>query len=106
MRLSRLRAPSLPSALTFIVVAGCSIFTFVMLHPHLLFMNTLTSGGDMGAHVWAPWYLKHHLLPHGRISFWAPDWYNGFPALTFYFPFPAIMVVVLSYLVPYAIAFK
>ena len=69
-------------------------------------MNTYTSGGDMGSHTWAPWYMKHHLLPHGRFSGWAPDWYDGFPAFTFYFPFPAILIVLLSFLIPYAVAFK
>src|ERR1044072_8773228 len=106
MRIPRPRIPSLPGALTFIVVACCSVFTFVELHHALLFMNTYTSGGDMGAHTWMPWDLKHHILPHGRISGWAPDWYNGFPALIFYFPFPALIAVALSYVMPYAIAFK
>ena len=36
----------------------------------------------MGAHVWGPAYLRDHLLPNGRITGWAPDWYAGFPAST------------------------
>ena len=35
----------------------------------------------MGAHVWGPAYLRDHLLPHGRLTGWTPDWYAGFPAL-------------------------
>ena len=28
-----------------------------------LFANTTTNGGDMGAHVWWPWFLTHHWFP-------------------------------------------
>lgn len=60
----------------------------------------------MGAHVWAPQYLKDHLLSHGRVTGWTPDWYAGFPALTFYFPLPALIVALSSFIIPYDIAFK
>jgi hypothetical protein len=105
-RLRALLRPSLSQVITFLVVAASSLFVFSQLQPHLLFSNTLTSGGDMGAHVWLPWWVKNHLLSHGRLTGWTPDWYGGFPALTFYFPLPALMVVALSYVMPYAIAFK
>jgi hypothetical protein len=91
---------------TTVVLLGCFVFTLLALHPSKLFLNTTPAGGDMGAHVWAPWFLKNHLFPHGRISGWGPDWYNGFPALTFYFPGPYVLIALLSYVVPYAIAFK
>jgi hypothetical protein len=105
-RLRALLRPSLSQVITFLVVAASSLFVFSQLQPHLLFTNTLTSGGDMGAHVWLPWWVKEHLLSHGRLTGWTPDWYGGFPALTFYFPLPALMVVALSYVMPYAVAFK
>lgn len=101
-----LRAPSLSSVITFLVVSASSAFVFWQLNPRLLLMDSLTAGGDMGAHVWLPSYVKEHLLPHGRVTGWTPDWYAGFPALTFYFPLPALLIVGLSYLMPYAIAFK
>jgi hypothetical protein len=93
-------------AVTAAVLLGCFLFTFLALHPSKLFLNTTPAGGDMGAHVWAPWFLKNHLFPHGRISGWAPDWYNGFPALTYYFPGPYVAIALLSYVLPYGIAFK
>jgi hypothetical protein len=93
-------------AVTGLVLVGCTLFVFVALHPSKLFLNTLTAGGDMGAHVWAPAFLKNHLFPHGRISGWAPDWYDGFPALTFYFPGPYVVIALMSYVIPYDIAFK
>ena len=61
-----------------------------------LLSDTTPTGGDMGAHVWGPAYLRDHLLPSGRLSGWTPDWYNGFPAYQFYMVLPAVMVVVLN----------
>src|SRR4051794_36614356 len=48
-----------------------------------LLTDTTPAGGDMGAHVWGPAYLRDHLLTHGRLSGWTPDWYDGFPAYQF-----------------------
>ena len=36
-----------------------------------------------------PAFLKSNLLPHGQLTGWDPDWYDGFPLYTFYFPCPA-----------------
>jgi hypothetical protein len=91
---------------TLVVVAAAVGFVFAHLHPDLLFTNTTTAGGDMGAHVWTPAYLRDHLLPHGRLTGWAPDWYGGFPALTFYFPLPSLLIVLADLVMPYNIAFK
>ena len=95
-----------PAWITFAVVLGATAFVFAQLEPRLLFRDTTPSGGDMGAHVWGPDYLKHHLLPHGRLTGWTPDWYLGFPYLVFYFPLPTLLIALLSYLIPYGIAFK
>ena len=61
-----------------------------------LFRNTTTNGGDMGAHVWWPWFLEHNWFPKLRLSGWAPDWYAGFPVGQYYFPVPALMVALLN----------
>src|SRR5205807_859408 len=50
--------------------------------------------------------LRDHLLHHGRITGWAPDWFGGFPALVFYFPLPSVLVVLIGTVVPYSVAFK
>ncbi|MGH9059411.1 MAG: hypothetical protein ACRDZY_07875, partial [Acidimicrobiales bacterium] len=94
------------TVVTLAVVAACVVFTFVQLQPSQLFRNTTPAGGDMGAHVWLPDYVKRALLPHGRITGWTPDWYAGFPALTYYFPLPIVSIAILSYVIPYDIAFK
>ena len=73
--------------------------------PAILSANTPT-GGDMGAHVYLPQYLKDELLPSLRIFGWSNDWYAGFPALYFYFPLPALVTVLLDLMLPYGVAFK
>ena len=92
--------------ITFLVIAGAVVFVFVQLAPSLIFLNTTPSGGDTGAHVWAPAYLRDHLLPHWRVTGWTPDWYAGFPAYWFYFPLPSLLIVGLGGLLPYNVAFK
>jgi 6-pyruvoyl-tetrahydropterin synthase related domain len=88
------------------IVVACCVFVLFQLQPDLLLRNTTPSGGDTGAHVWWPAYLRDHLLPQGRIAGWAPDWFAGFPAGQFYFPFPALLIVALDSVLPYNIAFK
>jgi hypothetical protein len=98
--------PAPTTAISGVVLALAVLFVFVQLQPRLLFANTTPAGGDMGAHVWGPAYLRDHLLPHFRITGWAPDWYAGFPALHFYFPLPSFAIVVADALIPYNVAFK
>src|SRR5438552_3337673 len=88
------------------IVVACCLFVLFQLQPDLLLRNTTPAGGDTGAHVWWPAYLRDHLLPQGRIAGWAPDWFAGFPAGQFYFPFPALLIVALDAVLPYNIAFK
>src|SRR5258708_29107756 len=99
-----LRRPSWPAICTLVAVGGAVLFVFLQLSPSLLLSRTTPAGGDMGAHVWAPAYLRDHLLPHGRLTGWTPDWYDGFPAFVFYFPLPSLLIVLLNLVLPYGIA--
>ncbi|MEA3502242.1 MAG: hypothetical protein U9R47_05655 [Actinomycetota bacterium] len=83
------------------VIGSGSLIRF----PQILVANTPT-GGDMGAHVLLPQVLKDVLLPSGRLFGWSSTWYAGFPALYFYFPIPALVVVLLDVFIPYGVAFK
>ena len=60
----------------------------------------------MGAHVWSGAYLRDHLLTHGRLSGWTPDWYAGAPAFHFYMVVPFLLILALDVVLPYAVAFK
>ena len=73
------------------IVATCCVFVFVQLAPELLFRNTTVTGGDTGAHVWFPHFLIDNFLPW-RVAGWSNDFYAGFPAGQFYFPFPAVAI--------------
>ena len=100
------RRPSPEQIVTFGVVSAAVIFVFSQLNPGLIFANTTPAGGDMGAHVWGPAYMRDHLLPNLRITGWGADWYAGFPAFFFYFPLPSLAIVILDVLLPYGVAFK
>ena len=79
----------------FIVVA-CVAFTVWQLKPGLLVSDTTPAGGDMGAHVWGPAYLRDQLLPNLQLAGWTKDWYAGFPAYQFYMVVPSLFIVVLN----------
>ncbi len=102
----RLKRWDVTAWLTLLIVAGCSLFTLAQLGPSNLFSSTTPAGGDMGAHVWAPAYLRDHLIPSLRLTGWTPDWYAGFPAFQFYMVLPSLAIAVLSWFIPYGIAFK
>ncbi|MGH9068592.1 MAG: 6-pyruvoyl-tetrahydropterin synthase-related protein [Acidimicrobiales bacterium] len=112
--MTRMRRPALAgyrrltpaSVVGFLVVAGVVAFVVWQLQPSLLLSNTTTAGGDTGAHVALPAFMRDHLLPHGRLTGWSPWWYDGYPQFTFYFPLPSLFVVILNLVMPYNIAFK
>ncbi len=96
--------PSVESIVSLFIVAASSIFVLVEMHPGLLIDDTLPTGGDMGAHVWGPAYLRDELLPSLRLSGWTPDWYAGFPAFHFYMVLPALAIVILNVGLPTLLA--
>ena len=92
----RVGALGWPRIITFLTVAAATLLVVTVLHPGLILRDTTPTGGDMGAHVWGPAYLRDHLLPNFRLSGWAPDWYNGFPAFQFYMVLPSLLIVLLN----------
>ena len=96
------------------MAGACAVFVFALLNwpdadelgdlaRPLLFLDTTPSGGDMGAHVWGPAYLRDHLLPQARLSGWTPDWYAGFPAYQFYMVVPSLAIIALNVGLPWPI---
>lgn len=105
--LQRLTARSAwPAWANAVAVVGFMLVALSQLHPSLLVANTTTAGGDTGGHVMLPAFLKSHLLAHGQLTGWDPDWYDGFPLYTFYFPLPGLVTVVFNAVMPYDVAFK
>ncbi len=74
--------------------------------PGPLFRDTVSTGGDTGAHVWTPWFLRRNLLAAFKATGWSKDWFAGFPVLHFYFPLPSWVIVALGFVLPANIAFK
>ncbi len=74
--------------------------------PSLLFLPTITAGGDTLSHYAAGTYLRDHLLPHGRLVGWMPGNFAGFPLLLFYFPLTFLVIAALSFVTPFQVAFK
>ncbi len=97
-----------PSA-KWLVIGGLAVSTVIILlvlNPGLIFTATTPSGGDMGAHVLGPAFLRDELLPRGRIQGWSNSWFAGFPIFYFYFPLPSLVIVFLDLFLPYGVAFK
>jgi hypothetical protein len=83
-------------ALSVAVLVAVVGFLVVNLRPWLWFTDTTPTGGDLGAHVWAPAYLRDVLIGELRLTGWTHDWYAGFPAFTFYMVVPSLLVVIVD----------
>ena len=89
-----------------VVIGLCTGFLLLSLHPELILRNNTPTGGDLGAHVWGPAYLRDHLLPSWRLTGWSMDWYSGLPVYRFYMVVPALLVLLIDVLLPYGISLK
>ncbi len=87
---------SAPTWFTLGLVGLSTLFVAWNVQPDLWFEDTTPTGGDMGAHVWSPAYLRDVLLPDFRLTGWSPDWYAGFPAFTFYMIIPSLLIVIVN----------
>jgi hypothetical protein len=92
--------------LNVLILLGTTCGITALLGGRLLVRNTTATGGDMGAHVWTADFLQRKLIPSGRLMGWSDDWFGGFPALSFYFPFPFWLIAALDIVLPYNVAFK
>ena len=93
-------------ALTVATFAAIYLVLVRVLHVNLILSRTTAAGGDMGSHHYVATFLRENLLPHGRVTGWAPGWFGGIPMLTFYFPLPYTLIAALSPLVGSQVAFK
>ena len=89
-----------------VVIFASTLMVFLTLQPSLIFRNNTPTGGDMGAHVYGPAYLRDHLLTSFRLTGWSNDWYAGLPIYRFYMVVPALFILALDVVLPYGIALK
>jgi tetratricopeptide (TPR) repeat protein len=81
-------------------------FLLVVFPPRLLFLDTMTAGGDTPSFHRPIAHLKDTLLPAGQPQGFDLGNFGGYPPYHFYFLPPALLVVTLSKLVPFHVAFK
>jgi hypothetical protein len=89
-----------------VVVGGATAFLLLTLHPELILRDNTPTGGDMGAHVWGPAYLRDNLLSNFKLMGWSMDWYSGLPVYRFYMVVPALLILFFDIFLPYGIAMK
>ena len=95
--LSHLRRVPLATWVTLAVVGISTLFVVWVVNPAgVLLTDTTPTGGDLGAHVWGPAFIRDELLPRFRLTGWTPDWYAGFPAFHFYMVVPMLAVVAVN----------
>ncbi len=95
----------LPGVITAVTIAAVILVTLWQLHLSHLFSDTTTTGGDTGAHIAMPWYMRS-MITHGHLAGWYPGWYDGMALYTFYFTLPDFFVAVGSWVIPFNVAFK
>ena len=105
-RVVRVAVTTLSLVITTVVMMNVVHFNPINPGADLIFDRTTPTGGDMGAHVWGPAYLRDHLLPNFQLTGWSMDWYAGMPAYRFYMVVPALAIVALDTILPYGVAFK
>lgn len=89
-----------------LVFALIYVFLLSFFEPGLLFLKTITTGGDTASHYPTAIYLKDVFLPNFRIMGWDMGNYAGFPVFYHYFPFTFILMAFLSFIMPMQISFK
>jgi hypothetical protein len=96
----------LRAAIDIAAVAAAIVFTASYFPASVMFSNTITNGGDMGSHYYPALFMRDVLLPKGQVEGWCPGNYCGYPVFQFYFPFPFLVIALLSHAIPFAVAFK
>jgi len=90
----------------FILLLSQWAFLLLYFDHKLLFLKTITAGGDTGSHYYTAVYLKEELLPNFKIMGWLKANYAGFPLFYHYFPLPFLIMAILGYVIPLEISFK
>ena len=60
------------------------ILAFLILRLDLVFLNTMPTGGDMGAHVVPIKYFIDNFALNFQLNGWSNDWFAGYPLYFFY----------------------
>jgi hypothetical protein len=105
-RIVRVAVTAFSLVVTTVIMMNVVHFNPLDANADLIFDDNTPTGGDMGAHVWGPAFLRDHLLSNFQLNGWSMDWYAGMPAYRFYMVVPALAMVALDTILPYGVAFK
>ncbi len=89
--------------------AGLAVLMLALadvVRPALLFLPTISAGGDMPCHYPSAAWFVERLVPHGRLHGWYPGAYLGQPLLLYYFPLPFLVMAAFAPLTGLPVAFK
>ncbi|MBF0582683.1 MAG: tetratricopeptide repeat protein [Magnetococcales bacterium] len=64
------------------------------------------NGGDMASHLLYVGVFQEWFLHHAKMTGWMPEVFAGFPAFLHYFPFPFMLIALLSLVAGLPLAFK
>jgi hypothetical protein len=79
---------------------------FLRIIPADVFNELPATGGDTGSHFWPLKVLVEHSLPNWSIRAWNPGNLAGEPHFLHYFPFPFLVMALLSLFMPLGTAFN
>ncbi len=89
-----------------LVLLTITIFLLSYFKPSLIFSNTVISAGDTVGHYYGTFFMNKYLIPHFKLIGWSQDWFLGYPAFQFYFPFVFFLTGLLGFIIPINISFK
>ena len=93
-------------AITLVVLGGAWAFLVSNFRPSLIFLNTMTGGGDTPSYHHPIEHLRDVLLPAGNPQGWDLGNFAGYAPYQFYFLPPSLAIVGLGKIIPINIAFK
>ena len=93
-------------AITLVVLGGAWAFLVSNFRPSLIFLNTMTGGGDTPSYHHPIEHLRDVLLPAGNPQGWDLGNFAGYAPYQFYFLPPSLAIVGLGTIIPINIAFK
>lgn len=82
-----------------------SAWTFWHLAPTSWLTDTFITGGDVASHL----LYAHRMIDwvhHGNAPAWMPEVFGGFPAFSYYFPLPFVLIAIAAVLFEPNIAIK
>jgi 6-pyruvoyl-tetrahydropterin synthase-like protein/tetratricopeptide repeat protein len=96
----------LADAITALALLAVWALLFSYFRPSLLLLDTMTAGGDTPSFHHPIEHLRNVLLPAGYPQGWDPGNFGGYAPYRSYFLPPSLIVVALSWFIPFNVAFK